>query len=111
MNPVGLNLPSPLTPPPPYSHRYASQRIHRREEAVNEHGQNLKQLINDALAVQDGLNAVKNQLAHLDSAENTAPLTSLALDCQEVSKSIHCTHTRLADRLTHLYTTRNFTTS
>jgi hypothetical protein len=63
----------------------------RRQEPVIEYGQDLKQLINDALAVQDGLNSVKNQLAHLDSAENTAPLTRLALDCQEVRKVfIHC---------------------
>jgi hypothetical protein len=89
MNPDDLKLRSPLTPPPPFSHWYAGQTTERRAEAVNEHGENLKKLINDALAVQDGLNTVKNQLAHLDSAENTVPLTSLALDCQEVSNSIH----------------------
>ena len=84
MIPVDLNLPYPLTPPP-YSHRYVTQRMQRRAETVNEHGgQDLQQLINDALEVQDSLNTVKNQLAHLDSAENTLPLNSLALECREV---------------------------
>jgi hypothetical protein len=72
-----------LLPPPSYN---SIQGMQRGAEAVNEHGQDLKRLINDALAVQDGLNTVKNQLAHLDSAENTAPLMSLALNCQEVSE-------------------------
>lgn len=65
---------------PPYSRRYGGQTIQQR---ANEHDQDLKRLIDDALAVQDGLNTIKNRLANLDSAVNTTPLTSLALDCQE----------------------------
>lgn len=85
MIPADLDLPYPLAPPPPCSHRYVTQRMQHRAETANEHGdQDLKQLINDALEVQDSLNTVKNQLANLDSAENTVPLDSLALECQEV---------------------------
>jgi hypothetical protein len=102
MNPLGLNRAFPLSPPP-YIHGHPSQRMPRRQEPVLECGQDLRQLINDALAVQDGLNSVKDQLASLDSAENTVPLMRLALNCQEVSKAIiyqkcSCTNTPANDK-------------
>lgn len=91
MHPAGLNLTS-LLMSPPYSRRYGGQTIQQR---ADEHDQDLKRLIDDALAVQDGLNTIKNRLANLDSAVNTTPLTSLALDCQEVRELLPYAHTML----------------
>jgi hypothetical protein len=45
--------------------------------------QTIKQLINDALEVQEGLNTVKNRLSQLESNESTSELLVIALDCQE----------------------------
>lgn len=46
--------------------------------------QNIKQLINDALEVQDCLNTLKNLLAELEPNDLTAELVVLASDCQDV---------------------------
>lgn len=66
---------TPLPVPPGWKHT---------KKDPSPRSQSIKQLINDALEVQDGLNTVKNLLAQLEPDETVSKLVVIALGCQDV---------------------------
>lgn len=66
---------TPLPVPPGWKHT---------KKEPSPQSQSIKQLINDALEVQDGLNTVKNLLAQLEPDETVTKLVVIALGCQDV---------------------------
>ncbi|KAF9460983.1 hypothetical protein BDZ94DRAFT_865337 [Collybia nuda] len=71
-------LKSPAAVPFPMAPAWSNPK-----EDLSTRSKSIKQLINDALEVQDGLNTVKNMLAQLQPDETASKLVVAALSCQD----------------------------